>query len=251
MCSSVLGRKSLGKAICDAMSDLNFLSTDPLLQISNYPSAKIKLDQLFNEWIKSEGSATICTLLLDSLSLGPQETSYKIDRNSSASSHGPPRSASSKKSPKKRTQSEMLSTLKSSSVASTSNDISRLSLNSDTEDQTDTPEENNALRRRSNFDKLPVFYTPGEKSHLAGASNEDDKLVTRLSEIESFFKPFQATGGIPVEKFVHVTKRYTPLFHVPHPYNMSHTIIQRRTPLYHIPHPYNTSHTPITHFTPI
>jgi serine/threonine-protein phosphatase 2A regulatory subunit B'' len=184
------------------MGDLKFMAGDPFLQMSNFPSAKIKLDQLFNEWIKMEGSATICTLLLDSLSLGPQESSYKIDRNSS--SHGPPRAVNMpKKSPKKRTQSEMLSNLKSSSIISTSNDISRLSLHSDGEDQ--TPEENNALRRRSNFDKIPVFFSPGEKSAHLGYVNDDDKLVNRLTEIESFFKPFPS--GIPVEKFVHVTKR--------------------------------------------
>ncbi len=60
-------------------------------------------------------------------------------------------------------------------------------------------------RRRSNFDKLPVFHVPGKKSNHLHKVHEEDSLVKKLPEIEAFFKPFP--NGIPVEKFVHVTKR--------------------------------------------
>jgi serine/threonine-protein phosphatase 2A regulatory subunit B'' len=75
----------------------------------------------------------------------------------------------------------------------------------------------NVKGRRANFDKIPVFYIPGRRNnnHLRNVNGDDDLLVKRLPEIEAFFKPFP--GGIPIEKFVHVTKR---LCGVPSFFNM-------------------------------
>lgn len=177
----------------------------------SYPSAKIKVDQYFQEWLRLEGGATICTLLLDSMSLSSNDldslgvSAAFLQKNflersgGSSPSSGLPR-AVSKKSPKKRTQSEMLNRPASISVSST--EMSRLSIGSESEtDGTD----HTSLKRRTNFDKIPVFYVPGKRHTPYSLHNEDDQLAKRLPEIESFFKPFP--GGIPVEKFVHVTKR--------------------------------------------
>lgn len=106
------------------------------------------------------------------------------------------------KSPKKRTQSEMLSA-KQNPVAPAAVDVPRTTLN--VENESDSAEDHTSLRRRSNFDKIPVFFVPGKKANHLHRVHEEDQLVKRLPEIEAFFKPFPT--GIPVEKFVHVTKR--------------------------------------------
>lgn len=62
-----------------------------------------------------------------------------------------------------------------------------------------------APRRRSNFDSIPAFYIPGERRRRSSQVSSDDELLKRLPEIEASFKPYK--DGMPVEKFVHVTKR--------------------------------------------
>lgn len=57
-------------------------------------------------------------------------------------------------------------------------------------------------RQRSNFDAVPKFYTPGHAR--AGVMSSDD-LRSRQEEIDVFFSSYPE--GIPVEKFVYVTKR--------------------------------------------
>jgi len=37
------------------------------LQAASFPSAKLKIEQLFSEWVCKEGSAAVYTLLLESL----------------------------------------------------------------------------------------------------------------------------------------------------------------------------------------
>ena len=62
-----------------------------------------------------------------------------------------------------------------------------------------------AARRKTNFDSIPVFYVPGQKTRANKNRIEEDMLSKRLADIEAFFKPFPQ--GIPVDRFVHVTKR--------------------------------------------
>jgi serine/threonine-protein phosphatase 2A regulatory subunit B'' len=52
---------------------------------------------------------------------------------------------------------------------------------------------------------IPRFYLPGRGMHSFSQDIKDTSLTNKMAEIESFFKPFP--GGIPVNTFVHVTKR--------------------------------------------
>lgn len=88
---------------------------------------------------------------------------------------------------------------------------------------TEDGEASSTRRHRANVDCIPIFYTPpssgsdgedGEGSTDRGPARrgsaihkrlEEDTLSKRLNEIEVFFKPYPQ--GIPIEKFVHVTKR--------------------------------------------
>jgi serine/threonine-protein phosphatase 2A regulatory subunit B'' len=147
----------------------------------------------------------------------------------SISSNAPPRSPT-KKSPKKRSQSEMspggnvVGGILSSPTALVLNlsDSTTNQSNNQTKNQgvlaeesqlvnnNNSPEvEKTNARRRSNFDTIPKFYISGvgnkSRARASRYRIEEDQLTNRLSEIESFFKPFP--NGIPLEKFVHVTKR--------------------------------------------
>lgn len=163
-------------------------------------------------------------ILQETMTLSPSElenmslsSNYNIknilnDRNGSSSPHGssapPLRSPMSKKSPKKRTQSEMLSStnrIVPSSVNGNNSTENTPRLSSNSVDM-DNEGDHTTWRRRANFDKIPVFYVPGKRNNtFLSQVSEDDQLSKRLPEIEAFFKPFP--GGIPIEKFVHVTKR--------------------------------------------
>ena len=67
--------------------------------------------------------------------------------------------------------------------------------------------QNVASKRRSNYDSIPIFYRPGDinGNRMRVLRKENDLLSSRMTEIESFFKPFAA--GYPIQTFVHVTKR--------------------------------------------
>jgi hypothetical protein len=228
-------------------SSMSFLS-----HLSSYSSAKIKLDELFCQFIRAEGSKNIIALIQEAqqAALNDNDNSSVSSNEGGSSGHTNRSPLISKKSPKKRTQSEIsTSTSRTSPPTSSSsspvtipvNDLNRLSISSDeldpnfesisahsgtaattttnnvlqdAVDDTDEEEEDNlekertVPRRRANFDSIPTFYLPNKKNNFLYAhyySNEDDKLSKKLSEIEAFFKPFPQ--GIPVEKFVHVTKR--------------------------------------------
>jgi serine/threonine-protein phosphatase 2A regulatory subunit B'' len=193
------------------MEDSNFL----LSNLSNFSSAKIKLDELFIQFLLNEGTSNIISSLsknIKSITVDSDEDSVNGDKSSQQSSKLSATNNLIKKSPKKRTQAEMASP----SVTAPSTELSRLTLSSDEHNaQQQTPvsnltsidqiEDHTNLKRRANFDNLPIFYVPGKRSTHLIHINEDDKLSKRLPEIEAFFKPFP--GGIPMEKFVHVTKR--------------------------------------------
>jgi len=52
---------------------------------------------------------------------------------------------------------------------------------------------------------IPRFYLPGRGMHSFSQEVKDTSLTNKMAEIESFFKPFP--GGVPINTFVHVTKR--------------------------------------------
>ena len=176
------------------------------LHLDEFSSAKIKIDQLFFEWLVFEGQAVIDAIIAADDLLGSDDEGIVSSRSSESSSsqtgssHGqgpiPPRSpTNTKKSPKKRTQSEMQNNTHSNiggsasppstlekAATSTSEGIlqpggDRIQSNSfpskdeiviDNEDQAQI-----SARRRSNFDSIPLFFIPG------GSRQKDQKLRVR------------------------------------------------------------------------
>lgn len=193
---------------------------------SNFQCAKIKLDDLLQQFLRSEGSNLIAlfksslTTATDGGSVEGKDTSSSWNGTPAISATGtspsspgavPRSSGLNKKSPRKRPQSEMSASpaLRAQPIADITSDLAKItttethSLPATSTEAVDIDQVHH--RRRANFDSIPVFYVPGRKNCYKYRLIEDDKLVKRLSEIEAFFKPFP--GGIPVEKFVHVTKR--------------------------------------------
>lgn len=185
------------------------------VHLNNFPSAKLKVDELFNEWLAFEGGAALCSILFEAASISGSESENEPGEQARSSSSQPsmlPRAAlNTFKSPKKRTQSEMASRPPSDALSSgtppketpaaaTPAAAIAFEAGSDASD-----EDHSVKGRRANFDKVPVFYVPGKKNNHLRVISDDDLLSKRLPEIEAFFKPFPA--GIPIEKFVHVTKR--------------------------------------------
>lgn len=217
----------------------------PKVPLMHFPSAKIKMDELFNEWLTVEGGTTLCTILIESITLNgissSTSTTIKNDQASDSAASMQQRGNNiAYKSPKKRTQSEMIqSNIDELHEALLNSDNESLPLHESNEEvnvviknhegnsmytsdnnnynNSDGDDVHNVKGRRANFDKIPVFYIPGRRNnnHLRNVNGDDDLLVKRLPEIEAFFKPFP--GGIPIEKFVHVTKR---LCGVPSFFNM-------------------------------
>ena len=180
-----------------------------------YTSAKLKIDELLLEWVGCDATKRLANLIidvstnqkLDSSEDGADETlmlkslpknyQHQIDRSVSSQ---PPRSPT-KKSPKKRTQADMLSTGQGTQpgLSQTASVEHSILLGSENDYSS------SSRRARSNFDSIPVFYTPGQHVRLKGRGVDEDLLQSRFPDVDSFFKPYP--NGIPVEKFVHITKR--------------------------------------------
>lgn len=210
------------------------------IDIEKFPSAKLKLEQFFLEWLILEGDLIIDDLF-DELSSDKQESETPfLSQSVSNVAQSPissPVSSAFSRSPKKRTQSEMLhkddedkslspsangTTLESKGSSSDNHlalvapakGLSALSsLNSSLHEkqQDDDSKHNNtssseklgSSRRRANLDSIPRFYFPG-KVKFRNAVLED-QLIRILPEIEVYFKPYP--DGIPAEKFVGITKK--------------------------------------------
>lgn len=184
------------------------------VHLNNFPSAKLKVDELFNEWLSLEGGAALCSILLDAASICSADSDGDLGENGRpmSLSHLSILPRSTFKSPKKRTQSEMQSAKSSESPSQSSTPPKEIpaaatpaSAISQEMGGDSTDEDHSAKGRRANFDKIPVFYIPGKKNTHLRIVSDEDSLAKRTPEIEAFFKPFPA--GIPIEKFVHVTKR--------------------------------------------
>jgi serine/threonine-protein phosphatase 2A regulatory subunit B'' len=178
--------------------------------LKEMPSARLKLNDLFVEWLLQDSNPKIIEFLHDEGSFGvtgdgPDRAISILDSFVDKHVHaGPPRSPSNKSSPKKRTQADMLSY-----PASTT---SRLAVAApDTHRQTDSADSDAQKqaqsKRRSNIDAIPPFYSVDRSNPNAAKSHYrifEDALSNRLHEIEAEFKPFP--GGIGVENFVQLTK---------------------------------------------
>lgn len=228
-------------------------SADELKQLmsrlGDFPSAKIKLEDYFSEWIGLETTRRVITDALEDASsrtsTGPESsgssTTASQDRiivSASVAQQPPPRSPT-KASPKKRSQEEMNNhadgagagtVTASGDYMAAGDEVNNLdsALNSIASmlgsDVSDADQDN--VRRRANVDSIPIFYRPppagnanpdGTIPHRRSCYNDvgklkatsvevdADSLAKKINEIEVFFKPYPQ--GIPIEKFVHVTKR--------------------------------------------
>lgn len=191
------------------------------IKFEDYPSAATKLSDLFAEWLSYESTKRLIEEISDDLA-SKGEICSASSREDRLAVMQPPRSPT-KPSPKKRSQSEMAdqssvgSSLTQESTSppgssSAAKMLSSLSLDgkSGNEDDSFDGSDGGALsRRRANFDSIPVFFQPKDsKNSVSGSKHKkilEDQLSRRLPEIEAMFKPFP--NGMPVEKFVHATKR--------------------------------------------
>lgn len=177
------------------------------LLVGDFHSAKLKIDQYYVDWLLQEGEEIIDALvnhvnIQDLNSSFPPVAKPVFSSDQFIASAEPPRSPN-KKSPKKRSQSEMLNKIHVSEFVEQLG--ASMSSKSVASDDGDTVTEFTTSRRRNNFDSIPRFYVPGSRTHSYAHPIDEDQLVKRLPEIEAFFKPFP--NGVPVEKFVHVTKK--------------------------------------------
>lgn len=185
------------------------MTTNSHEALSTCPSAQLLLNELFVEWLLIDSNPKVVEYLHDESSFtadAPEKMVSVIEGLLDKPHHtAPPRSPT--KSPKKRSQADMLS----SSPPGSTSFLLRSSSSGDTKtsDKDDTHQNG---RRRASIDAIPPFYTPrnnsggqtvpiGSKLHYR---LPEDTLENRKGEIETLFKPFP--GGIASESFVHITK---------------------------------------------
>jgi hypothetical protein len=191
------------------------------LQLSDFPSAKIKVEQFMSDWLVSEGAEILDCLKnnrgnINGSTIATNKLEDRFAQAALASHSGLPRSPT-KKSPKKRTQSEMQTTVAGTNISpsSTSSSNRQISPSSggvgasvysfDNVVMDEDTSEHLSGRRRNNVDTLPKFYVRGRSDRAYSRRIDEDALVNRLPEIEAFFQAFPM--GAPVEKFVHITKK--------------------------------------------
>lgn len=185
------------------------------MNLEAFPSAQIKLDQFFLEWLVAEGEIVLENVLeeFNSISLEDNQKSLggSFTHNvyeSKGISQSVGVNVALSRSPKKRLQSEM-SYHEGAEPVSAFTLTSMLSEDLDPEtprDEERPAAEASSSRRRSNFDMIPVFYQRGPTGrNLLGYRVPEDALTRRLPEIESYFSAYP--NGIPAEKFVHITKK--------------------------------------------
>ena len=201
------------------------------LSLNDLPSAKIKVDELFLEWLNlNETSRVVDYLLeeavkgsLDGTHVGDNDSVHIPDSSILNNTAPPPRSPTNNRtSPKKRTQSEMCNSAVEGGGRRVgpgehlSDAVSQLNFDSTGGDSMNTmdtgvsqrnkdndSEESSSRRARSSVDSIPVFFVPN-RGHRSRQPIVEDELISKLTEIESYFKAFPA--GIPFENFVHITK---------------------------------------------
>ena len=132
----------------------------------------------------------------------------------------PPRSPT-KKSPKKRTQAEMLSSRPASLDPSTSSlDYPTPLTAAEGAFRPDTEVVHSAARRRSSLDTVPTFYTPGQRNQTRNRKGfynpEDDSLANKMAEINEYFKSESESGQDRYESSPHPHSPANPPQSAPH-----------------------------------
>ena len=252
-------------------SDIRMSNTDHHfdfagIDLKNFPSAKIKLDEFFHEWLSLDATREFIGLCISNSSL-PSTTSSSAQSSSSSRSlnsdlvpsisivrGAPPPRSPIKVSPKKRTHEESLNVCSAANTAVLSINTDNRKAQHDADivgggdttiayiDCSESPANTklspeHSRMRRSNFDSIPVFYQKGQPSKPRSYRVESDQvfnvfpasnsnfdlpftfssrrlkilmlyflqLSSRLPDIEAAFRQFP--GGVPADRFVHITKR--------------------------------------------
>jgi serine/threonine-protein phosphatase 2A regulatory subunit B'' len=185
------------------MDEISSSLSSMQINLRDFPSAKIKVDEYFREWLSLESTTNFVEMAVTEVSsanLESEQSSHGGD-NPTFPSHQPPRSPS-KKSPKKRTLDDSASAVDSAGGGTLAPRVlsSRPALAS-----VPQAEMNGGSASASSFDSIPVFYRPGMSPRGQQVVLVGDSLKNRLEEIEAFFH--NHPHGVPVDKFVFATKR--------------------------------------------
>lgn len=211
-----------------------------MASLAQFAAAKIKLDDLFLNFLISEGQDKIASFLVEASKLQNDDGSMLSERErlgssesktsptSHQSSAGAPKSSLYKKSPKKRTQSEMSSNNSpgnnKSPVSQSTDEMNRLSIghriadnnnnnNSHDQDSTVMMEEDNdtndILTLNINTNKILDPIIPNDQEE----QQDEDHTAMRRKKIFDKIPPFYVPGrhayiGRPVEED-RLVKRHT------------------------------------------
>lgn len=189
------------------MDDISSSLSDMQINLGEFPSAKIKVDEYFKEWLSLDSTVDFVEIAVSEVSSASGEqgqASRGGGENSAQSSHQPPRSPS-KKSPKKRGFHESVSTVESLGGAIVIASKGQLSAAAVSTVAAPEAKCSGTLHTLASFDNIPVFYKPGMIPRRKQPVLAVDSLSNHLEEIEAQFRPYPS--GMPIEKFVTVTKR--------------------------------------------
>lgn len=139
-------------------------------ELSDYPSAKIKIDEFILEWLNINETSKLIDYLLDEVSLRLSEGTLTSNNNNSNSNipdipniNPPPRSPNSNRSPKKRLQSE-ISNISTDNNHNNGNN-NKGDKNFNTRGSNESEDDTQTTRRRSNIDSIPVFFIRTKGHH--------------------------------------------------------------------------------------
>ena len=173
------------------------LQDDETSQMLAFPSAKIKLDELFNDWIRTQGASAICSMVLDSLSAESSSDSTNnstgngrnmlISSGLAGNGHGPPRSLAGLKSPKKRTQSEMLSKgpVNNDSNNNTNNTVNKTNSSNNNNNNNSSNDTINNSRSSSTDNNNDSSSSASSSNNSANTDNSNDSNSSSVSASSS------------------------------------------------------------------
>jgi hypothetical protein len=131
-----------------------------MLHLTEYSSAKIKIDEFILEWLNINETNKLIDYLLDEASTRTSEGHLHLGAQvvvppEIPNINPPPRSPNANRSPKKRLQSEI------STVTNLENKSKKETDSGGSSSGDESNESLQTTRRRSNIDSIPVFFTKG------------------------------------------------------------------------------------------
>lgn len=177
------------------------------LQLEDFVSARLRMEDLFLEWITAENTQRMIDVLLEDANckaavastppVVPEINTARRDVLASSSARGVAR-----KSPKKRTQAEMGSAVTNPQEQHRAKNPSHHKEPA----QSEQPQNQPVVVASGSTLGIPRFYTPGErKAAKRSALERDSSLFNRTLAVQKHFDSFP--NGVPVQDFVHITKR--------------------------------------------